>query len=223
MTTPTLTPDPGAAHDRLYNRLPEHYRTADEQAGWPLYRWIAGITSQLGAVEALRDRIDYATVDDGGAPGDTSDLTDPLTADLRWLPWLAQLVGVQLRADLTDAEMRDAIRYASSGWRAGTKGAVADAAKTELTGTRAARVYDHTVFAPGDGGAWDVLIVTRPSETPDVTRVLRAVERRGAKPAGVVLHHRAYEASWDTVEASFPTWTDIRNAGSWNTVQEAGI
>lgn len=213
---PVLAPAPGPVLDRLYDRLPEHYRTADEPLGYPLYRFLAGVCRELGQVEALIDRLDTEI-------GGTSDLTDPMTADLAWLPWLAQLVGVQLRADLTPAEMRDAVRYASSGWRAGTKTAVADAAKTELTGTRFARVYDHSITTPGDGGVWDVLIVTRTSETPDVTRVLQAVTRRGAKPAGVVLHHRAYEASWDTVQATYPTWSAWEAAGSWNKIQEAGL
>lgn len=223
MATPALTPDPGEALGRLYGRLPDHYRSADADAGYPMFKWIAGMCRVLSDVEDLLERIDYVAPADGGAPGDTSDLVDPATADAAWLPWLAQLVGVRLRPDFTDAEKRDAIRYASSGWRAGTKTAVADAAKTELTGTQYAKVYDHSVSVPGDGGVWDVLIITRVTETPDPSRVLAAVVKRGAKPAGVVLHHRAYEASWDTVVATYPTWAAIESAGSWNKIQEAGL
>lgn len=223
MSAVPLEPSPGAVLDRLYDALPEHYRTADAAGDYPLYRWLAGVCAEQGALEALRERIDFISPNDGGEPGDTSDLADPTTADAAWLPWLAQLVGVGLRADWTDAEKRDAIQYASSGWRAGTKSAVADAARTELTGTKYARVYDHSVAVPGDGGVWDVLIVTRTTETPDVGRVLVAVERRGAKPAGVVLHHRAYEAGWATVESTYPTWDSIEAAGSWNRIQEAGL
>jgi hypothetical protein len=222
VSLPVLAPTPGAVLDRLWERLPEHYRLADEGpqgaglSDHPMYRWLAGVCRQLGDVEKLVDRFDTEV-------GGTSDLTDPVTADVAWLPWLAQLVGVSLRADLTEMEARDAIRYASSGWRAGTKSAIADAAKTELTGTRFARVYDHSVYTPGDGGVWDVLIVTRSTETPNVGAVLTAVTRRGAKPAGVVLHHRAYEAAWDTVTATYPTWNALQAAGSFDRIQEAGL
>jgi hypothetical protein len=224
VTTPQLVPSPGAVLDRLWSRLPEHYRLADAEQGsaatltnHPMYRWLAGVCAQLGQVEALINRFDS---DQGDG---RSDLTDPAGADVAWLPWLAQFVGVQLAPGLSEMEKRDAVRYASAGWRAGTKSAIADAAKTELTGTRFARVYDHTVNQPGDGGVWDVLIVTRTTETPDVPAVLAAVLRRGAKPAGVVLRHRAYEASWDTVTATYPTWTALQAAGSWDRIQEAGL
>lgn len=219
MSTPAL--EAGAALDDFYESLPQHYLDADASLDYPLYRWVAGVLSVFGEVAYALDRIDY----DPEVPelGTTSDLADPVTADVGWLPWIAQLVGVPLQAGFTEAEARDAVRFASAGWRAGTKTAVADAAKSELTGTRFARVYDHSVTEPGDGGMWDVLIVTRTTETPDVPAVLTAVERRGAKPAGVVLHHRAYEASWDTVVATYNTWSAIEAAGSWQTIQEAGL
>lgn len=235
MTTPDLSPgsperaaggtapDPGVVLDRLWERLPDHYRAADAQQGdrvlltdHPMYRWLAGICSQLSQVDTLINRLDVEV--DG-----RSDLTDPASADIAWLEWLAQLVGVTLDPALSDAEKRDAVLFGSSGWRAGTKVAVGDAAKTVLTGEKRVRIYDHTVFAPGDGGVWDVLVMTRPSETPDVALVLDTIVRKRAKPAGVVLHHRAYEASWDTVEAVLPSWDAIEAAGSWTSVQEAGL
>lgn len=222
MSTPALVPSPGVVLDRLYQRLPEHYRTADETVAaaglsqHPMYRWLAGACAQLGDVDRLIDRFDTELVG-------TSALTDPRVADVAWLPWLAQLVGVTLAPSLTSAEMRDAVRFASSGWRAGTKSAVADAVKTELIGTRYAKVYDHSVNSPGDGGVWDVLIITRTTETPNVAAVLAAAIRRGAKPAGVVLRHRAYEAAWDTVTATYPTWAALEGAGSWDRIQEAGL
>lgn len=223
MTRPVLAPAPGALLDRVYDGLPDHYRDADARIDFPLYRWLAGICRELGAVETLIDRVDFVPVEAGGTPGDTSDLVDPTTADAAWLPWLAQLVGVTLAPELSVTEQRDAILYASAGWRAGTKSAVAAAARTELTGSKYAWVYDHSVSSPGDGGPWDVLIVTRATETPDVPAVLEAVIRRGTKPAGVVLHHRAYGASWDTVVSTYPTWNAIESAGSWVQIEEAGL
>lgn len=219
MPRPVLSPDPGPALERLYDALPDHYRSADEPAGFPLYRWLAGVVGQLGEIDALIDGIDY----DDTVPGDTSTLADPQVAPVAWLPWIAQLVGVRLSADLTEQQARDAVQFASSGWRAGTKQAIADAARSELTDTKYAVVYDHSIANPGDGGPWDVMILTRTSETPDPAAVLAAVIARGAKPAGVVLHHRTYESGWDTVTSTYPTWADWQAAGSWAAIEEAGL
>ena len=207
----------------LYRRLPAFYRTADGgQVDWPLLRYLSLLGDQLGELSDLQTRIDYVAPDDGGAPGDTSDLSDPATADQAWLPWLAQHLGVVLPPRLTEAEKRDAVAYASAGWRAGTKTAVADAAKTVLTGSKYARLYDHatTRIDAGTATVWDVLIVTRPSETPDVQAVLDTVVAKGAKPAGVELHHEAYSASWATLETQRPTWADWEAAGSWQNLEE---
>lgn len=97
MTRPTVTP----AAERMYGRLPELYRGADEQQpdgpdGYPLLRFLSLIGDQIGALETLYDRIDFATADEGLVAGDTSDLVDPTVADDDWLHWLAQLVGIQL-------------------------------------------------------------------------------------------------------------------------------
>lgn len=220
MTVPVLVPDPGPTLPRLYDRLPEHYRAYDETVGHPLYRWLAGILAEQGAVEILTDRL-------GASADGASDLTDPMVADAAWLPWLAQLVGTQLQGGMSDAERRDAVRYASAGWRAGTKTAISDAVRSELTGTRFAQVFDHAVSRPGDGGVWDVLVVTRGSETPNVAAVLAAAVRRGAKPAGVVLRHRVYDVPWSTFMAAYPTWAawaaNGPKPGTWGQAMETGL
>lgn len=219
MPEPIYTP----TTELLYGRLPEFLRLADSRNDWLLKRWMSGIVDQQGAIDTLLARIDYWSPVDGGEFGDTSDLVDPTKADVDWLPWLGQLVGVNLPPGLTETEKRDAVRFASSGWKAGTKTAVADAAKSELTGERRSRVYDHS--RPGLIGSeteWDVLIVTRPSETPSAAAVVAAVVRKGAKPAGVVLHHQSYEASWADIHRTLPKWADW-NGKNWRTIQEAGI
>jgi hypothetical protein len=211
-------PDVADLTDRLYDRLPAMYRDADELLDFPLLRWLSLLLDQAGELDVLHDRLvpnDLA---------DISELADPATADLAWLPWLAQLVGVRLPRDVTGQAARDAVQFASSGYRGGTKAAVADAAKSELTGSRYAQVYDHSTdtSAIGAAGEWDVLIVTRTSETPSVARVLDAVVAKRAKPAGVVLYHRAYTATWGAVQTAFPTWADW-NGKTWAQIQEAGL
>lgn len=218
-----MEPIYSATCERMWARLPEYIRVADGLGGaWTLKRWFSGVADELGTITALLDRIDYTDREDGGAPGESSDLTDPAKADPAWLPWLAQAVGVTLDPTLSVAERRSAIAGASTGFMAGTKQAVAAAAGTELTGTKHAEVYDHRT-ATGTGTMWDVLIVTRPSETPSNAAVLAAVSRKGAKPAGVTLWWRAYEASWDTLAANLANWNAIEAAGSWDRVQEVGV
>lgn len=212
---PTFT----STTERIWGRLPGYLVQADSLSGWPLKTWLSGVADELGKVINIFDRIN-----DSGAPGDTSDLVNPATADAAWLPWLAQAVGVTLDPTLNEAERRAAIAGASTGFMAGTKQAVAAAAGTELTGTKHAEVYDHsTATVRGTASMWDVLIITRPSETPSDAAVLEAVARKGAKPAGVTLWWRAYEASWDTLTASLPDWNAIEGAGSWDGVQEVGV
>jgi hypothetical protein len=195
---------------RFYDRLPEFYRTADAQNGYPLLKYIALIMEQVADWEALIGRLF-----DG-------ELGDPVLSDDAWLDWIAQLVGVALTPGMSVAARRDAVSSASSGWRKGSKSAVADAAKTALTGTKHVEVYDHAINAAGDGGIWDVLLVTRSDETPDVPAVLAAVVEKRAKPAGVQLHHRAFSATWATVESTLPTWT-LWETKTWDEIQVLGL
>lgn len=230
--------------DRLYNRLPEIYRTLDVDQAWLFKRYINAITTASAEVDDLVERIRGARPVGPAEPlpwgldpdelvqwiearaSRPSALTDPDLADAAWLPWLAQLVGAQLDPNASIAEQRDTIRYATSGWRAGTRGAVADAARSALTGTRYAKVYPHMTADANlglvPGTPWDVTVVTRATETPDVDAVLGAILRKGVKPAGVVLWHKAYEATWDTWEAVFPTWAEW-DAATWDQMQEAGL
>jgi hypothetical protein len=205
------------ATERAYAALPAVHREEDRLqpdpvAGYPLKRWLSGLGDQVGEVDELIARIDFETPDAMEYPEQAvSELADPDLADAAWLPWLAQLLGVR-RGTLTDAGLRDAIRGAVSGFRAGTKGAIAAAASTVLTGTRAVAVYDHSISDPGDGGGeWDVLIVTRASETPGgAASVLNAVAAANAKPAGVILRHAGTDVQWSVLIANRPTWA------AWN-------
>lgn len=228
MSEPFFTP----TTERLYLRLPEYIRLSDARNDYLLKRWVSCTVDAQGDIDLLMNRINYTTVPDGGLPGEKSDLVDPYTADAAWLPWLAQLVGINLPLRLTEMERRDAIFFATSGYKVGTKRAVADAAKSELTGTRYARVYDHSITTPGDGGMWDVLIVTRGTETPSGAAVVDAVLKKRAKPAGVLLRHRSYTASWElsfrdsagSIPGKYPSWGALEaDNGNWIKIEEAGI
>lgn len=160
----------------------------------------------------------------GWAPIDeTSDLTDPQSADVEWLGWMGQLVGVGIDTSAlnSDQERRDAVAFASSGFHAGSQQALEDACRSELTGSRYVRVYTHSNLSGiGSGTQWEILLVTKVSETPPSAEVLNAVIRKGAKPAGVVLYHRTYETPWDQTDTL--TW-DQRDAMTWNQLEDYGV
>lgn len=160
-------PDYTPTTNMFYHRMPEHYRTADGELEWPLKNWLSGILDQYDDLNTLIDRFKYITPDSGGAPNDTSDLTDPMTADAEWLPWLAQHVGVRLDPSTTLEAQRQIISDVLLGTKAGTKGAIAQAASRHLVGNKFVQVYDHTntLGAVGQGDQWDMLVVTLDSET----------------------------------------------------------
>jgi phage tail-like protein len=200
----------GVATRRAYDRLPAFYRSDDLDEGEALLRFMSLWLDQASEVEEL-----FSDVRAG--------LGDPDLADAAWLPWLAQMAGVEVEADATELELRAAIGGAVSGYRVGTKEAIADAARTALTGDQDVWVYDHSTSSVGDGGAWDVLVITRPAETPDSAEVLAAIVRKHAKPAGVKLWYRGFSATWDAIVAAYPTWNAIAAAGSWNTLEQTGV
>lgn len=253
MTTPlTGEPVPGDGQvpymtllvDRLYHRLPEVYRTVDAaDSTYVLKRYLGAALNQAGLIDdtvtaiAGNDPIGPATLEPWSLDGDQlgqwraarqsrpSALADPGQADAAWLPWLAQLVGARLDPAASVMEKRDTIKYATSGWRAGTRQAIADAAKTALTGTKYARVVPHAVPVVGggytSGSIWDVTVVTQTAETPDPNAVLAAILRKGVKPAGVVLHVTNYGSTWDLIEKYYPTFDDIE-AADLDEVEQVG-
>lgn len=128
--------------------------------------------------------------------GDVPPLAPILDPDLcpAWaLPWLAQLVGVQLPAGVSESAARTLIKDVS-GFKRGTPDALRAAAGMFLTGSQT--VY----FRERDGGdAYRLEVVTRTGETPDPAAVLAALMAQ--KPGGIVLGYRTIE-TWDYQEMS---------------------
>ena len=230
--------------DRLYGRLPEVYRRMDIAQDFLLLRFIDAVTTFAGGVEDTVERIRGSVPAGPASPvpwglvnadeldrwvqartTHPSELGDPQLADEAWLPWLASLVGARLDPAATLPEKRDTIQFATSGWRAGTRGAIADAARSALEGSRFAQVLVHTKAEFGSiepGTMWDITVVTRATETPDAEAVLGAILRKGVKPAGAVLWTATYAASWDLIEALYPTWADWE-AITWEKLEETGV
>lgn len=240
-----LAPEVNLVAARIFDRLPQAYRVADAHGGYPLRLYIEAVTARLGDVQVVIDRITGQRPVGPASPEPwslhpdmvedyranrvmrISELGDPLTADAAWLPWLVQLVGGTLDPAASVAEQRDTVRYATSGWKAGTRDSIQNAARSALIGSQYAKVIPHQL-ADGNPGQWyDVVVVTRSSETPDVSAVLGAVLRKGVKPAGVVLRHRPVGTTWNQIEALRPTWDDWENddqgAVTWNRWEETGF
>lgn len=231
--------------DRLYHRLPEVFRTMDAvDLTWVLKRYLGGVLSPAADIDDMviaitgDQPVGPAIPEPWGLPADElanwrgnrvtrpSALGDPDQANAAWLPWLAQMVGARLDPGASEEEKRDTIRFATSGWRAGTRAAIIDAARSALTGTKLASLYPHTkVTGGGDleaGTPWDITIVTKTSETPDPDIVLGAILRKGVKPAGAVLWHKSYGTDWATLESLRPTWADWDGA-TWTEIEETGL
>jgi len=240
-------PNYSVTTERIYDKLPDVYRETDALNDYQFKKYISSICDVLGDVDLLIERLRYRSqielemrkryaqrnttyvqadrVANAPVLGSTSDLVDPRSADRSWLPWLGQLVGVYIDPNAQDFDARDAIYYASSGFRAGSKNALEKAARSVLTGSRYAVALPHTKVVDGQlipGTVWDVTILTRADESPSSFIVLQSVNKQTLKPAGVQLYHRVYTASWDALEAALPYWSDW-NTTTWDQIELAGI
>jgi hypothetical protein len=198
----------------LYDSLPEVYRDVDvddgSDNGMPLLRFLSLVGDRVGAIRDLVDRIDPDV-------GLGSELLDPMLADPRWLPWLAQMLGVaNFPPSLTIEEQRLALAGAVSGWRAGTREALVDAARSALTDPDG-----YVAMRPHYGGNPFVIGVSVDPEfaPPDLDDVVTAIIRAGAKPAGVQLVIDLYALAWDTLEAVFTTWGSLDAVATWNRLE----
>lgn len=191
----------GPLTSRLYARLPEAHRDPDPALNYPLLRYLETAGGDGDAVEELLDRLE-------------TDLADPHRADVRWLPWLAQLVGLDVRDEPEDVR-RDRIADGSGFTGAGTRRAIEVAARTALTGSRYAAAFP---FLNGDTFQIGLRVVA--SEVPDPAAVAGAVAAAGALPAGFTLGLDYYAASWGTVQTVYPTWQGWHAAGSWQALSE---
>ena len=238
---------------KVWDSLPEVYREADSRqrsgGGYPLLRYLSLLGDQVDAVGLLLDAVDYRSPAEGGAVGDLSQLLDPATAEIAWLPWLAQLYGVDIAGGLTVAEQRSAITAGASGWRAGSKASIIAAAQTVLSGQAVVQVVPHDSFAADGVRPFSIVVRTRHTETGVLTwdglestyrnwdeletatatwaglfprDVLSAVERAHVIPAGVVVRHELGVLTWARLEAvPVLTWNQLEAAApTWNVLED---
>jgi hypothetical protein len=169
-----MAPTVSATTTRWWNHIAEYQRDRDaiQPGDFPLMRFLSLLGEELHLVTDFLTRSD---------PTDTgvSALLDPATADAAWLPWLAQLVGVDLSSIASVPDRRAAIAGASSGWRAGTEAGIAAIVAAQLTGTKKV-----TITRPGP---FQILIVTYASQTPFPGAIIPAIIAAKANPAGVLI------------------------------------
>lgn len=211
----------------LYVSLPQVQRQQDalQAPAWPLKKWVSGIADQVGEISQLVEEIDYYPPDEAEDPSeDVSTLVDPATARVAWLPWLGQLLGTEVDPGQPEQAQRDTVSGAAGGFRGGTRRALAAAVAAELTGGRHVRVASHTTASGtvGSAGQWDVCLITLASETPSGLDLPAVAVARGAKPAGVMLHHRVVATTWDDLASDLPTWADWEGK-SWDEIEESGL
>lgn len=208
-------PTVGPFTEALYSRLPALYRDADEAqdegaSNYPLLRYLSLVGDQLTRVATLLGRFTFDALDERdntdepwdrygtglfgtGVYGDTSvaDLVDPWTADAGWLPWLAQLLGIDVTG-LTVDEQRAALADPSAAWAHGTRDAIVRAVRPRLPDSSYVDVVPHHLGDPFTLG-----LVTKGDET---TGVITWAELEAAAPTWADLEALG---SWgNTVTAS---------------------
>lgn len=128
------------------------------------------------------------------------------------LPFLAQLVGVELEPSLTEAQAREKIRT-PEGFARGTIATMTAAIKRTLSGSQTVLIDERF-----GGSAYAIRVRTFDSETASAA-VTEAVVR-AVKPGGLALTYESLvgqdwadlEASatdWADVEASYDDWLDV--------------
>lgn len=209
--------------EQFWERLPSTYKQQDALQNWQFKRYISGIAGQENDVDSLLERFSYVSPEDG--PGyRTADLVDPNTADAAWLPWLSQLVGVRFQPGETIPDQRADIINALGGTKAGTKAAMIQAAQKVLVGTKNVQLYDHTISAIGDGGEWDMLIITATTETltNDMTPAAATMSSNVAWQSKS-FRENVFTGSWTTTGMTASTGTTNPLVGnSYSTFSGAG-
>jgi len=202
MPQPTL----GTFSQRVYDGM-EPMQWDEATQGWPLAIYVGAHGDVL-----YQEIEDYASDSDDGEHVGWSMFLDIDRCPDKGLPWLAQLVGVNLPGGLTAAQQRTMIK-ALQNWQRGTRQAMRAAAQAFLTGTQT------VAFQERDTSAYKLSIVTLTSETANSTLVLNALNSQ--KPAGIVLKYQVLDGqTWQMLKNTGQTWAQVKtNYLTWNIVR----
>jgi hypothetical protein len=203
--TPTVVAPALEATEWIYERLPQAMQDADRQLerdlGYPpLKGYLSTLGDSVSEVNVVFDRLN-----------DQAALVDPALADPGWLPWLAQLYGVELDASDTVDEQRAKIA-AWDDTPVGSRAAVVAAAQAFMTGTKLVLVEPQY-----NGNPWRVALHTRSTETTDAAALTAAAQ--AVAPAGVEIVQQTGIATWADTETLYPTWADV-NGKTFTEIQD---
>lgn len=176
-----------------------------------------------GLVSALCGPLERASLvahgDEGLRPWQA--ITDPALAPEWALPYAAQWTGGRMpprrRGESADAYLERARREVvyPRGMRRGSARAVLEVVRDHLAGDRS------VIFRERFGGdPWLLMVVTKPSETPDPEVMAAAAQR--VVPAGIVLRlENRSTRDWEEVRTTWATWGDVlTDNASWREVLE---
>lgn len=145
MPMPALAP----FAQRLYDAL-EPMRARDAENDYALAHFLSSISAPFELPEFLG-------VDDGDIPGWTK-IFDPNVMPVEGLPWLGQMIGVEVEEGWTEEIRRQAIT-SKLGWERGTVQALKDTAALYLTGNKQVSVFER------DTSPYHLTVITRTDET----------------------------------------------------------
>lgn len=163
----------------------------------------------------------YALARDDGTAA-WSVMVDPENAPTEALPYLAQWVGEQLRAGLTDEQMREWINDKPNS-RRGSPESIALAAQRSLVGGRVVQLFERTDANGEDDPLGDHFVVyTYAADTPDPNQVWE--DLLTVIPADMVCDYTVLESTtWAEIDAGFDTWADVHDAYSTWTEVAGGV
>lgn len=181
------------------------YTAPDESLGWPLLIYLGAIGDVL-----------FQEMDDlGRTPNGWGDVMNVNTCPVQALPWLGQLVGVQVDTNLSEANQRAQVK-AAAGWQRGTPASIIAAVQRYLTGAKYVLLQERF-----GGNAYALNIVTHTAETPaDLTAMKNALLE--VVPAGMIVTFanylgqtyadlKAHFATYAAVTAAYATYDDVRH------------
>lgn len=194
MSKPT---DVSAFGLEIYNQLDPAWTDQDESTDWALLKFCGAIGTIFQFIDDLArsQPVAWAT------------MVDPDACPVEGLPWLGQLIGVEVNTNFSEADQRLQIKN-HIGWQRGTVQAIKDSIAPYLTGTKT------VVIKERDTSPYHFTLETYSTETgPDIT--YQDLFNTYATYQAFYLANATYETYWllDTREQIKVVIAAIKPAG----------
>lgn len=182
-------------------------RVLDELASM-LYGDTEPLTTYVGALSSP-----FQLVEDWASDTDTDEVGWSLLVDVdrcpvEALPWLGQLVGIEVNTSLSEADQRAQIQNEAS-WRRGTVEAIKSTPVPYLTGLKTVIIRERNTHACPSQPAYGLTVVTYADQTPDSAAVLEALLTQ--KPAGIILDYSVHTGQdFFQLKSNYNTFADVK-------------